>query len=218
MDPAEGVNGSQVGYESGMAGSPKLNNKAQQSLSEFLGTDEQVVFATRQHVLVIGIGFLKRLFLMAVALTIVWAVNSTDALDNIVGTVLLWAGALVSVAALLSALWVIAGWWFERFVISDEKVLHVSGILDRDVRSTPLSKIDELRVTQPFIGRIFRFGRLNVENGGHDEGPLYGLSFLPGPDSIYRIITDGSRHQRLYEGGANIDPDAFTKSMESSSK
>lgn len=176
-------------------------------LEDLLGPDERIVHETRQHWYVLvraGAIPLLGLFVLAILL---WLVDKPGWLDNRAGdwaTIALWIG-VATVAAIV--LWRALDWWVERLYLTTSKVVYARGILDRDVTSTPLVKIDEVTLTRPLLGRILGFGRLEVENASGGSEPLAGLQFLPQPVQLYRMLTERSRHQRMVEGGGHRDDD-----------
>ncbi|MCW2959966.1 MAG: hypothetical protein JWM90_353 [Thermoleophilia bacterium] len=177
-------------------------------LEELLGPDEGIVLKTRQHwfVVVRDIGVLALVLILAAVA--IWYVGEAGWLDNRVGdwtAIALW---IVVGGILLVILWRVLAWVRAHFYITTSKVVYVHGILSREITSTPMTKIDEVTLHRPLLGRILGFGRLDVENasGGHE--PLAGLEFLPRPAEMYRVLTERSRHQRMIEGGAHRDDDS----------
>jgi uncharacterized membrane protein YdbT with pleckstrin-like domain len=179
---------------------------SEKALRAYLGDDgEEIVFQTRQHPIVIVGAILRILLAVLVAAAAAWGVQRVGFLDNDAGLWLQRAVYLLALLYALKALWHIIAWNAERLLISTHKVLHVEGIFNRRVSSTPLVKVDELTVVQPFIGRMLNYGRLMVAGAAEGEQPLHGLGFIPDPGDVYRMITDNARSQRLVEGGAIAD-------------
>lgn len=180
---------------------------AYSSLADLLGPDERVVHETRQHWFVllrlIGLHLLGLIVLVGLAI----ASGNAGWLDNRVGgwvTTALWVA--VAVVVLLAA-WQVVGWWLERLYLTTSKVVYVRGVLDRDVTSTPLVKVDEVTLCRPLLGRVLGYGRLDVENAAGGSEPLAGLECLPRPVELYRMLTERARHQRMLEGGGRDDLD-----------
>lgn len=181
---------------------PGTASGMRRDLQHMLGGDEGLVLETRQHpwVLVRDAG---ALVLAAVLLVgVIWYARRVEWLDNDFGGGLqIGIGVVLAVVAAF-ALWRVVRWWTERLYVTTSKVVYASGVLNRDVTSTPLVKIDEVVLRRPLLGRMFGFGRLEVENAAGGVEPLAGLEYLPRPVELYRTITERARHQRMIEGGA----------------
>ena len=87
-------------------------------------------------------------------------------------------------------------------MITDEKVIHIEGVLQRRIASTPLAKVSEFTVRQPLLGRVFDYGQLVVDVPGGRDQALHGLDFLPDPAGMYRLVSDTARFERVAEGVA----------------
>lgn len=177
-------------------------------LNDLLSADESVVLETRQHWFVVlrAIGVLVLGMLLVAGL--VWYVREANWLDNDAGRWIeyaLWA-VLATLAAV--ALWRMLVWVTERFYVTTSKIVYAHGVLNRNVTTTPLARIDEMTLHRPLLGRMLGFGRLDVENSAGGTEPLAGLEYLPRPRKLFQVISERSRNQRMLEGGAHRDDDA----------
>lgn len=83
-------------------------------------------------------------------------------------------------------LWDAALWWVDRYVLTTDRILSMSGIFNKRVVSMPLAKITDLTYERPIIGRIFGYGSLDLESAGQQG--LERIDFLPDPDHFYRSV------------------------------
>lgn len=176
-------------------------------LDDLLGANEGVVLETRQHWFVVVRNIVVRLLVLALLAVLIWYVGEAGWLDNTAGdwiAIGVWI-ALAAIAA--TVLWTILGWVTERFYVTTSRIVYAHGILNRNVTTTPLVKIDEMTLRRPLLGRMLGFGRLDVENAAGGTEPLAGLEYLPRPVKLYQLIGERSRSQRMVEGGAHRDDD-----------
>jgi membrane protein YdbS with pleckstrin-like domain len=109
-------------------------------------------------------------------------------------------GALVILGALGWLAWMIGDWYVERFVITDKRVLLVSGLLTQRVAIMPLSKVTDLTYERTVWGRLFGFGVFIVESAGQHQA-LSRIDYLPSPDLLYHQVSEllfGRRSRRWY--------------------
>lgn len=178
-------------------------------LARYLGPDERVLIQTRQHPFAVGASFFDAMRLLVPMLLMSWGLRGITLGGVLMVPVLgapirrwillvIFLGACVVIGRFV---WRVLAWELERVLITTEKVVHIRGVLNRRIASTPLVKIGELTVSQPLLGRVFHYGALVVESEGGDRA-LHGLRHLPDPADVWRLVTQTARSQRAWEGGA----------------
>ncbi len=90
---------------------------------------------------------------------------------------------------ILRMLWKVTEWHFDHLMITDKRLLKVSGILLRKVKSVQLAKVTDLTYTRDPMGRLLGYGEFLVESAGQDQA-LSNIPFLPRPDNLYRTMCD----------------------------
>jgi uncharacterized membrane protein YdbT with pleckstrin-like domain len=95
---------------------------------------------------------------------------------------------LVAIAFVARLLWKVGEWWVDRVVVTDQRMLEVSGILTRRIASMPLAKLTDLTYSRTVPGRVLGYGDLVVETAGQDQA-LTHIDYLPNPDAFYRALT-----------------------------
>lgn len=176
-------------------------------IDNLLSADETVVLETRQHWFVLLHQAATRVLVLGLLALAIQVLGDVAWLDGRLGDWITTAGWAAFAIVLLTVSWTVLAWVTERFYITTSKVVYVRGVLNRNVTSTPLVKIDEMTLRQPLLGRIVGFGRLEVQNAAGGSEPLAGLEFLPAPARLYQMISERSRSQRMVEGGAHRDED-----------
>jgi uncharacterized membrane protein YdbT with pleckstrin-like domain len=176
-------------------------------LDQLLGADEGVIYETRQHWFVVVRQIAVRLLALALIGVAIWYIGEAGWLDNTAGTWIGYAAWIGFAAVFATVAWTVAGWITERFYVTTSRVVYAHGILNRNVMTTPLVKIDEMSLRRPLLGRILGYGRLEVDNASGGSQPLAGLEYLPHPTKLYQMISERSRNQRMVEGGAHRDDD-----------
>lgn len=127
--------------------------------------------------------------LAAVILLVVFPLSSLD-----VGW--FW---LLCVLALAGWAWYRAAWErYDRFVLTSKRLMRMSGIpaLSETRRaSIPLSRILDITVQQPLLGRMLGYGHLVFESAAQVQG-LREIKHVRDPDLLDRIIqTEVYRHR-----------------------
>jgi uncharacterized membrane protein YdbT with pleckstrin-like domain len=149
----------------------------------YLGVDESSILEVRRHVAVL----LRPFAVTVVAIVVASAIGSLASPqrgDNALDMLLGW----VAIGFAVRLLWKALGWWWDRIVVTDQRMFEVSGILTRKVSSMPLAKLTDLTYRRSVPGRLLGYGDLVVETPGQEQA-LTHIDFLPRPDEFYRALT-----------------------------
>jgi Bacterial PH domain len=84
--------------------------------------------------------------------------------------------------------WIIGDWWVEKLVVTDKRVLLVTGIVTRKVAIMPLIKVTDLTYNRSSLGLMFGYGEFVVETAGQDQA-LSRVNYIPTPEKLYIQIS-----------------------------
>jgi membrane protein YdbS with pleckstrin-like domain len=102
-----------------------------------------------------------------------------------------WVPLLIGGAVAVHAGWKILDRKLDRFVITNMRVFRVHGILSQRIATMPLSRILDISVHKPVIGRIFGYGHFIFESAAQEQG-LREIRYVGDPDArgltIQRVI------------------------------
>ncbi|HEY3333755.1 MAG TPA: PH domain-containing protein, partial [Candidatus Limnocylindrales bacterium] len=87
----------------------------------------------------------------------VW-LNGSGTLWDILG----WVTLAVFVFAILSFLWSILRYRNEEYLITNRRLVHVEGVINKKTTDSSLEKINDAVLTESLFGRMFGFGDLDV--------------------------------------------------------
>jgi uncharacterized membrane protein YdbT with pleckstrin-like domain len=129
-----------------------------------LSRGEEVVYESRQHWLAIIARTWVWILVAIVALALVlWIGTNDPVFDNSTIDGLL---TVIAVAGLLGALgylgFVLWDWRNQEWLITTRRVIRAEGVLNKSVSDSSLEKINDARLDQSFIGRIFGYGTLDI--------------------------------------------------------
>ena len=83
------------------------------------------------------------------------------------------------------------GMRMDRFVVTNMRVFRVHGILSQHVATMPISRILDISVHTPIIGRIFNYGHFVFESAAQEQG-LREIRYVGSPTqrglTIQRVI------------------------------
>ena len=115
-----------------------------------------------------------------------------------------WLPAAVGAAIVLHASWRILEQKTDRFVITNMRVFRVHGILSQNIATMPLSRILDISVHTPIIGRVVGYGHFVFESAAQEQG-LRDIRFVPHPDRLDLMIQEQVQQAGLRGGtGAGV--------------
>ena len=81
-----------------------------------------------------------------------------------------WIIILVAGGVAAQALWRILEEYRDRFVVTNQRVFRVHGILSVKRATVPLSRILDITVSKPWIGRLLNYGHFVFESAAQVQG------------------------------------------------
>jgi membrane protein YdbS with pleckstrin-like domain len=96
----------------------------------------------------------------------------------------IWVAALLLIANFLFRL---AEWNMDRFIVTDRRIMMVTGLLTRQVAMMPLVRVTDMSYQRSVAGRIFGWGTFVIESAGQDQA-LRTIDRLPSPDALYETV------------------------------
>jgi membrane protein YdbS with pleckstrin-like domain len=94
-------------------------------------------------------------------------------------------------------LWWVAEWYYDRFVLTNKRVMLIEGIIARKVAMLPLQRVTDMKYTQSPLGRILGYGKFEIESAGQNQA-LRNISNLPKPTDLYLQVVE-----EMYEPDAS---------------
>ncbi|HET6213734.1 MAG TPA: PH domain-containing protein [Micromonosporaceae bacterium] len=97
--------------------------------------------------------------------------------------ILVWIGIMGWVA------WRVADWYFDRFILTNKRVMVVAGIITRRVAMMPLLRVTDMKYEQSPIGRMLNYGTFVLESAGQEQA-LREVNHLPNPNELYLRVVE----------------------------
>jgi len=122
-----------------------------------------------------------------------------------------WGGW--AIVGLLAAWFVvvIAGfirWWTTQHVITNERLIHRTGLIAKAGKEIPLEVINDVTFTQSMFERLFGTGDLLIESAGTHGQSRY--SDIPEPERVQSLIYEvrEGRKMEMESGGGRAAPES----------
>jgi len=123
-------------------------------IKTMLGENERVLLVTRQHWFVL---FSAILLEIIVILGVVIAISFAAA--NFSSAAFAY---LLVIVPLLSMLHDILVWMNRQYMVTNRRVIQFSGIFNKSVVDSSLEKVNDVKMTQSFLGRLFDYADVEI--------------------------------------------------------
>ena len=161
-------------------------------LENLMGRNEEIVFITRKH----------------------WLVLATAALINTLVAIAIVVGAAVSLP-LLAVLVIFPiiyfvvrylNWYNEQYIVTNRRVMEIRGIINKRVSDSSLEKVNDVILEQSILGRLLNFGTVEIITGSDIganffktiAGPVhFKTEMLNQKEGLSDLESFGARSQRV---------------------
>lgn len=104
---------------------------------------------------------------------------------------LAWVPLVVAIALLLHGAWLALQARMDVFVITNMRVFRVHGVLAQELATMPLTRILDITVAKPLVGRVLGYGHFVFESAAQEQG-LRDIRYVGRPDTrdlaIQRVV------------------------------
>ncbi len=135
-------------------------------LEGLMGRNERIVLTTRQHWIMIIGTFLVNGFFIVVLAGIGIALIPLSA--PFLGPLFWIPPAVAAVLAVLPFWRMILDWlhwWNDVYAVTNRRIIQISGVINKHTIDSSLEKINDLVLTQSFMGRMLDYGDLEILTG-----------------------------------------------------
>jgi uncharacterized membrane protein YdbT with pleckstrin-like domain len=126
-----------------------------------LASNEAIVYRTKQHWMAPIFGTVAGV-LVLVGGVVLFVLQATLDLWDFLETIVFWASLLLIVAGVAMVGYSYIQWWVEDYVVTNQKVVKVAGLLTKKTSGAALEKINDVILEQGPLGRMLGYGTLKV--------------------------------------------------------
>jgi uncharacterized membrane protein YdbT with pleckstrin-like domain len=134
-------------------------------IKNMLGENERILLVTRQH----GFVLFSSIIAEIVVTLIVFAAITVLAFTN----VLALFGYLLALIPLAIMTRDILAWTNRQYIVTNRRVIQISGIFNKDVFDSSLEKVNDVKMTQSFFGRLFDYGDVEIMTASETGDNLF---------------------------------------------
>ena len=128
-------------------------------IQSLMGEHEKMLLVARQHWFVLFRTIVAEILIILILV----------ALGIIVSVVYPPAALLAPVIGLILALFPAVGmlrdiliWYNRQYIVTNRRVIQISGVFNKNVVDSSLEKVNDVKMSQSFLGRLFDYGNVEI--------------------------------------------------------
>ena len=130
-----------------------------------LGENERILLITRQHWFVLFSAIMLEIFV-----TLVVLVAATVATISFPLAALTFLLILVPLFSMLHDILV---WYNREYIVTNRRVIQIFGVFNKSVVDSSLEKVNDVKMSQSFLGRFFDYGDIQILTGSELGANLF---------------------------------------------
>jgi uncharacterized membrane protein YdbT with pleckstrin-like domain len=119
-----------------------------------MGQKERMVLVTRQHWFVLFSTIILEIILI---LVLVAGVIAATVFYPIAAF-----GSILVLVPLIGMIRDILIWYNRQYIVTNRRVMQVSGVINKNVVDSSLEKVNDVKMSQSFFGRLFDYGDVEI--------------------------------------------------------
>lgn len=123
-------------------------------IENMLGENERIILVTRQHGFVLFSSIIAEIVVTVIVIAAFVAMTLSNSLAAF--------GFLLALIPLSIMTWDIFTWNNHQYVVTNRRVIQISGIFNKAVIDSSLEKVTDIKMTQSFFGRLFDYGDVEI--------------------------------------------------------
>lgn len=130
---------------------------AKSYLESLMGENEEILFVTRRHWFILAQHILPEILIMIAILVLIISVQMYWTVDARI-----YYALLIIIIPLFSLVRDVLIWNNHQYIVTSRRVIQMMGTFDKNVIDSSLEKVNDVKLTQSFWGRIFGYGDIDI--------------------------------------------------------
>lgn len=174
----------------------RLEPKVDKFILSFSG--EKKILEIKKHWAASVWPMMKLVAGMAILLWATFADLQAETNDEAYSLDFYWLFFIVSLALCLRGLWQVLMEFRDRFVITNQRIFRVDGVLSTNRASIPIVRILDITVKQSWLGKRLNYGHFIFESAAQIQG-LNEITYVRDPDEREKILHLAIRGDEMHE-------------------
>ena len=132
-------------------------------VQRMLAEGEKILVITRQHWFVVASAvFFESAMILISLIALIVGVFVVKDVPAVAELIIALACLIIIFILGLSMLRDILIWWNRQYIITSMRVIQISGVINKNLTDSSLEKVNDVKLSQSILGRIFDYGDVEI--------------------------------------------------------
>jgi uncharacterized membrane protein YdbT with pleckstrin-like domain len=132
-------------------------------LQSLLGERENIILATRHHWFILAASILLEVVLILIIFSATLAGTIyLSRIQSLATPIVALIGFLLLLIPITTGTRDVLDWTNHQFIITNHRVMQISGIFNKSVIDSSLDKVNDIKMDQTALGRLFGYGDIEI--------------------------------------------------------
>lgn len=128
-------------------------------IQNLMGKSEKILLVTRQHWFVLSSTIIAEILIILIIIAIATTVAITTPLVGLLAAIIAVGLSLIPVVSMIRDILI---WYNRQYIVTNRRVIQISGVINKNVVDSSLEKVNDVKMSQSFFGRIFDYGNVEI--------------------------------------------------------
>jgi uncharacterized membrane protein YdbT with pleckstrin-like domain len=132
-------------------------------VQRMLADGERVLVITRQHWFVVASAiFFESVMILISLIALIVGVFVVKDVSTVVEVIIGIACLIIIFFMGISMMRDLLIWWNRQYIITSMRVIQISGVINKNLTDSSLEKVNDVKLSQSILGRIFDYGDVEI--------------------------------------------------------
>ena len=128
-------------------------------IQSLMGENEKMLLVTRQHWFVLSSTIIAEILIILIIIAVATTVAIVTPPVGLLAAIIAVGLSLIPVVSMVRDILI---WYNRQYIVTNRRVIQIAGVINKNVVDSSLEKVNDVKMSQSFFGRIFDYGNVEI--------------------------------------------------------
>jgi len=128
-------------------------------IQSLMGENEKMLLVTRQHWFVLSSTIIAEILIILIIIAVATTVAILTPPVGLLAAIVAMGLSLIPVVSMVRDILI---WYNRQYIVTNRRVIQISGVINKNVVDSSLEKVNDVKMSQSFFGRLFDYGNVEI--------------------------------------------------------